>query len=204
MPDEHGGGGTRRWRWWKLKPAGIVALAVLATTLGTATAAAQDRLMPDVVIGTRIRFVRDVERTQREGTVVSRTGSAALVRDARDNDTIRVALDSLRELSIGIPRSVGAGAARGGAIGLGVGAGLTVAATTLVWLSDADERCNDCLFSATAGTLVLGALGTVALALGGTLIGASAPGWTWMPAPRILRLSTDGRTLRLGARLTLR
>lgn len=204
MPDEHGGGGMRTRPLWKMKPAVIVTLAVLANMLGAATAGAQDRLVPDVVIGTRIRFVRDVERTQREGTVVGRTGSEVLVRDARDNDTISVALNSLRELSIGVPRSVGAGAARGGAIGLGVGAGLTVAATTLVWLSDADERCNDCFISATAGTVILGALGTVALALGGTLIGASAPGWTWTPAPRALRLSTDGRTLRLGARLTLR
>lgn len=164
---------------------------------------AQERLVPEIITGTRVQFVRDMERTRREGVVVSRTDSAVLVRDAISERTFRAVLDSVRDLAIGIPRSAGAGAARGGAIGLGVGAVLTVAATTVVWLSDADERCNDCFINATAGTVILGGLGTVALALGGALLGAGAPGWTWKPVIRASRLTSDARALQLGVRLTL-
>lgn len=181
----------------------ILVSAALGLAIASASAAAQDRLVPEIVTGTRVQFVRDVERVRREGVVISRTDSTILVRDATSEDTFGAVLDSLRSLSIGVPRTAGAGAARGGAIGLGVGAALTAAATTLVWLSDADERCYDCWISATAGTVILGGLGTVALALGGALLGAGAPGWTWEPVMRASRLTNERRALQLGMRMTL-
>src|SRR5688572_16403972 len=75
------------------------------------------------------------------------------------------------------------GARRGAVTGLMVGLLVGAAATTLVWLSSADERCNDCWVSATGVTMVLSAFGTFGLTLLGGVFGASAPGEIWNDIP---------------------
>lgn len=150
-----------------------------------------------------MRLVRVLERSRREGVVISRTDSSIFVRDASGEGSTLAILDSLRELAIGVPRSAGVGAARGSSIGLGAGAALTAVAATLVWLSDADENCVDCWLNATGATVILGGIGTVVLTLGGALVGASAPGWRWEPVTTAFRVSTDRPRLMIGVRLAL-
>lgn len=182
----------------------ITALAVLATMPDPAIGTAQERLQPGIVAGSRVRFVRDVERRRREGVVMSRDDSTLLVRQTPGDTTVRAVLDSLRELTVGTPRSVAAGAAHGALVGFAVGAVLTAVVTTGVWLSNADERCNDCWLSATGTSLVVGTLASGVLTIGGAMIGASARGFTWRQVARASSVSPTGISPQLGLRFAWR
>jgi hypothetical protein len=134
-------------------------------------------------IGARVRyhvpdgsrhFTGRVQQVDTAGFAVRPDGTELLV---------RLGLDTLRSLAVfQRVRSRADGARRGATTGLTVGLLTGAAATTLVWLSSADERC-DCLVSATGVTVLLSAFGTVGLTLLGGVFGASAPGEIWNDIP---------------------
>jgi hypothetical protein len=120
-------------------------------------------------------FTGLVEQVETAGFTVRPDGTELLV---------RLGLDTLRSLAVfeGV-RSSADGARRGASAGLQIGLLTGAVATSLVWLSSADERCNDCWVSPTASTAVLGVIGTLGLTLLGGALGASAPGEIWHSIP---------------------
>src|SRR5687767_9478091 len=135
-------------------------------------------------VGARVRYrVPDGSRPYTGLVQQVDTGGFAV----RPDDTellVRLGLDTLRSLAVfQRVRSHADGARRGAATGLTFGLLAGAAATTLVWLSSADERCSDCWVSATGVTVVLSAFGTVGLTLLGGVFGASAPGEIWNDIP---------------------
>jgi len=135
-------------------------------------------------IGSRVRYhVPDGSRPF-TGLVQEVDTAGFVVRPDGTDLLVRLGLDTLRSLAVfqGV-RSSADGARRGAVTGLMVGLLVGAAATTLVWLSSADERCNDCWVSATGVTMVLSAFGTFGLTLLGGVFGASAPGEIWNDIP---------------------
>lgn len=161
----------------------FLSILVLAFLFAAPVVRAQERVAPGLRLGTRIKFTLYDDRVDKTGTVVAIGDTSVVVRVDRSELLTTVILDSIASLAIGRPRSVRAGAGNGAWIGFRVGAVLAVLATTAVWLSDADENCNDCFIPATPAIAVLGVLGTGVLTVGGAVLGAAAPGEIWGAAP---------------------
>ena len=130
--------------------------------------------------GSRVRYA--IPRAPRRFTgIVERVDTSGfLVRPDNYDGSIHLGFDSLAALSVLVGvRSSQQGAARGAVAGLTAGALIGTLATAAVWLSDADERCQDCWVSATGLAVGLSVVGTLGLGLIGGILGAASPGDVW-------------------------
>lgn len=158
----------------------IVALAIWPAT----SAHAQGRVESVLKPGTRVRYLVPHASRPFTGLVEQVDTASILVRPDGYQGSISLGLDSLRSLAVsGGLRSVEDGTARGAVGGFKLGLILGVVATTVAWLSPADERCNDCWVSATVVAAAGSVLGTLALGLLGGLLGATSPGEVWHDIP---------------------
>ena len=166
-------------------------MLVISGLAGLASlASGQQRPEPVLKPGARIRYELPRSSHRFRGVIETIDTVRIVVRPEGSDLHIQLGLDSLRSLSIleGV-RSSADGARRGAWAGLQIGVLVGTVATTAVWLSSADERCDDCFISATAATIGLSVTGTLGLSLLGAALGASAPGevWTEIPLPRSRR-----------------
>ena len=187
-------------RRWTLRLA-----LTLAVVLAPPVVGGQVPIMGELRPGARARLVLRSDPKALTATVVAVSDSAVVVHPDRREFPLTFAWDSLASLVLGVPRSPGAGARRGALAGLSVGAALTALATYLTYLSDADERCEDCWVGATPTVFALGIVGTAGLTVGGALLGAAAPGVTWT-GPDVMRVrvrspASATAILRVGWRL---
>lgn len=175
-----GSGGMHRH--WVLVLIGMAGLSSLAP--------AQRRAEALLKPGVRVRYELPRASHAFSGRVEEVDTLRIVVRPEGTDLRIQLGLDSLRSLAVleGI-RSGADGAWRGMKAGFQIGILVGAVATTAVWLSPADERCDDCYFSVTAATGVISVLGTLGLSLLGAALGASAPGEVWTPVP----IHTAGR-----------
>ena len=163
----------------------VVALVGISEQLS-----AQQRPEPLLRPGIRVRYSVPRSSHSFRGVVEEVDTLRMIVRAEQSDLRIQLGLDSLRSLAVfGGVRSTRDGAWRGARAGLALGLVLGAVATTAVWLSHADENCDDCFISATGATVGLSVVGTVGFFLAGTALGASAPGelWTEVPLPIVGR-----------------
>lgn len=159
-------------------------LAVAGTIAVTSLADAQARTEPVLRPGARVRYVVPHTKRPFSGLVEQVDTLGMLVRADGGDLRIRLGFDSLTSIAVyGGTRSSVEGARRGATTGLLIGLALGTVATTAVWLSSADEQCDDCFISATAATAGVSAIGTLGLTLLGSALGASAPGDLWTELP---------------------
>ena len=145
---------------------------------------AQGRIENVLQPGARVRY--KIPRASRPFTgIVERIDSAGLlVRPDGITTSIHLGADSLRSLALSAGvRSPSDGAVRGAWAGLRIGFVLGVLITTAVWLSPADERCDDCFIGATVAVAQVSMVGAFGLGLLGGLIGAASPGEMWLDIP---------------------
>ena len=173
------GGMHRRWVLVLIGMAGFSSLA-------PAQRRAEALLKP----GVRVRYELPRASHAFRGMVEEVDTLRIVVRPEGTDLRIQLGLDSLRSLAVfeGI-RSGADGAWRGMKAGFQIGILVGAVVTTAVWLSPADERCDDCYFSVTAAAGVISVLGTLGLSLLGAALGASAPGEMWTAVP----IHTAGR-----------
>jgi hypothetical protein len=134
--------------------------------------------------GARVRYLLPHTSSSFTGVVEQTDSVGMVVRPDGLDASIRLGLDSLRALAVfGGRRSTANGAARGTGAGFLIGLGLGALITTGVWLSPADERCQDCWVSATAASAVVSLLGALVLGVFGGLLGSAAPGEIWHDIP---------------------
>jgi hypothetical protein len=161
----------------------VMSIAALVAIPAT-TAQGQERIESVLQPGVRVRYSFLRVPTSFTGVISRADATGILVRPDGYDGLIHLGLDSLRALAVyGGVRSAGDGAARGTVAGFRIGAVIGLVATAAVWLSSADERCQDCWISSTAAVAVLSALGTLGSALLGGLLGAVSPGDVWHEIP---------------------
>lgn len=161
-----------------------VSISFFLAVTSAISAQGQARIESVLQPGARVRYL--VPHAPRSFTgVVERVETASiLVRPDGLDVSIHLGMDSLRSLAVyGGVRSAGDGAGRGFVAGLTIGAVIGSVATTAVWLSSADERCQDCWVSSTGAVAVLSVLGSLGLGLLGGVLGGAAPGELWHDVP---------------------
>lgn len=150
--------------------------------------------------GAWVRYVIPPATSWRTGQVLGREGRAIRVYLKRQGIEEVVSLDSLQRLQLATRRTAGQGAQRGALVGLLIGASGTLLAVLLV----RDECPDGCIIPAPIAIGIVGALGTVALTVGGAVLGAAAPGLSWPDEEGPRQSSLRGDTqLRLAIRLPL-
>lgn len=135
--------------------------------------------------GDRIRYVLPGGEQPFTGRIEVVEMDGLLVRPDGMVQSVPLGFDSLRAIAVSSGgRSSGDGALSGALAGLRLGALIGAIATTAVWLSPADERCDGCVFPPTVGAGVLSVVGTAFFTVLGAVLGASAPGEQWTEIPR--------------------
>jgi hypothetical protein len=164
---------------------GWVLYCVAAVSLWTTESSAQQRVSGALKPGVHIRYSEHAERSVKHTGRLERVddGELRIVSDA--DSTVRVLpFESISDLAVSDGRrSAGDGAAHGALKGLAVGAVLSAVFIGAVALSNADERCSDCMFSATGSAVVLSVIGTFAITGLGALIGMNTASEEWIPVP---------------------
>jgi hypothetical protein len=173
-----------------------IAAAALIAVLTPHTLAAQASALPSPGESVRVKGTA----TSGRFTMRSLTGTTLMLRDENGAD-VSVEVGALESLAVARPRSRGAAALRGSAIGLLAGA----ATGAVIGFLDGDDPRNAFIqFSAgekaALGGILLGAGGAAA----GMLIGLAAPGQHWEDVPltqlRAGAAADGGVILRTGVR----